>query len=425
MRQRGFSLIEMMVVILIALFLSLAISSVMSSNEAFKRTTTNTADASQNGNYSVYVLDKAIRDSGSGFRQAMIGTYGCPITATLSGAARLPVAAPAASLPAQFQKLAGDLAVAGTFVMAPVLIDAKGAPDGVSDALIVMSGSSGYGEFPINFASSPAPGSGPNLSLYLTSTVGVHPKDMMLVTPLPPTAGVLPMGACAFESVDTSFNTANAGTTQEVQLGGTYYAPTIAGAPLSGFSTASAALDMGNLASSSPPSLQLFTVGSQNNVVGAEPSLLSYDLLQINSTTAPTVAEQVADGVYVMKAIYGIASATSCLDVVTKAPYPCPITAWVDPSQGTWTLASLSNTGIGGNANANAQIFEIKAVRIGLIMRSPLQEKTAVTTAPVTLFNNLNPAYGTPYVKNFIGNEQYYRYRTVEATIPVRNNLIP
>jgi type IV pilus assembly protein PilW len=126
-----------------------------------------------------------------------------------------------------------------------------------------------------------------------------------------------------------------------------------------------------------------------------------------------------------MKAIYGVASATSCLDVVTKAPYPCPITAWVDPSQGTWTLASLTNTGIGGNATANAQIFEIKAVRIGLIMRSPLKEKTAVTTAPVTLFNNLNPAYGTPYVKNFAGNEQYYRYRTVEATIPVRNNLIP
>jgi type IV pilus assembly protein PilW len=414
MRQAGFSLIEAMVVILIALFLSLAISSVMSTNEAFKRTTGATADASQNGNFAVYVLDKAIRNGGSGFRQALATAYGCPVTAYYQGTQRLPISAGGSALPAQFQQLNSDLA--GIYVMAPVLIDKNGSPTGTSDALVVMSGSSGYGEFPYAFSATPPAGGG---SLVLTTTVGYKPSDILLVTQTAAVAGGVP--ACALEQVASTYSAATDGVSTTVPIAGDYYSPNVGGTTIPNLAVNSYAMDLGNEFSDSPPSFQLFAVG-YSSAGSQEPSLFGYDLLQIGTTVGATQSTAIADGVYEMHAVYGVASSTACTGA-GGVTIPCPITSWVDPGVAPWDIKTLTNQ---NNANSNnAQLFEIKAVRVGLIMRSPLPEKTAVTSGSITLFNNLNPTYGSPYIKTFTAAESFYRYRTIEVTIPVRNNGIP
>jgi type IV pilus assembly protein PilW len=84
------------------------------------------------------------------------------------------------------------------------------------------------------------------------------------------------------------------------------------------------------------------------------------------------------------------------------------------------------------SAASNSALYQIKAIRVALVMRTALPEQQTSATSPavqtttVTLFNDLLPAGGsaTPITRIFNGpNEQNYRYRTIEVTIPIRNNL--
>jgi hypothetical protein len=79
-------------------------------------------------------------------------------------------------------------------------------------------------------------------------------------------------------------------------------------------------------------------------------------------------------------------------------------------------------------AAANAALYQIKAIRLALVMRAALPEQQTSAATPavppqtISIFNNLEPAGGSaaPITQTLTGN---YRYRTIEITIPVRNNL--
>jgi len=71
MKQKGMTLVELMVALTIGLGITLAISSVLIASENHKRTTTSTNDAQQTGSYSFYALDKALRGAGSGIAESM------------------------------------------------------------------------------------------------------------------------------------------------------------------------------------------------------------------------------------------------------------------------------------------------------------------------------------------------------------------
>jgi type IV pilus assembly protein PilW len=137
---------------------------------------------------------------------------------------------------------------------------------------------------------------------------------------------------------------------------------------------------------------------------------MSYDLLQ---TRSPAL-QAVADNVYEMHAVYGVdQNDDGSVDDV-----------WVDPrtTTGPFALTTLMN----GTAVSAESIAQIKAIRIALILRSNLQEKeadasaTPFTPATITLFQSV----GINRTRNLTADERRYRYRVIEATIPVRNALL-
>ena len=83
--QRGLTLIEMLVAMVIGLVVVLAVTSVVSLGEARKRSTTSTNDMNQSGSYAAYMIDRLLRSAGSGFAQTGTrGVFGCRLSAARS-----------------------------------------------------------------------------------------------------------------------------------------------------------------------------------------------------------------------------------------------------------------------------------------------------------------------------------------------------
>ena len=137
--------------------------------------------------------------------------------------------------------------------------------------------------------------------------------------------------------------------------------------------------------------------------VGDNNTLFSYDLLQIGTTPLQARAE----GVFEMLALYGVDS-----DNDGK------VDAWQSPSSARYGVAALS----AGNAAAAGLLRSIKAIRVGLLMRSLVAERDIVSDASLSLFSDLGDDTLT-FTRTLTDAEQHYRYRAVEATIPLRNAL--
>jgi len=387
--HQGFSLVELLVVIVIVLMMSLAIFGVMSSSEGKKRTMTSVNDINQAGNYAMYQIEKNVRGAGSGFAQDWAQLFGCQLSASLSGQQILPFIN--GTMAAPFKAL--GTALLGKFSLAPLII-AKGMSTPnisgqASDVLILMSGTAGYGEVPTTFTSIAS-----SSQLNLINTVAFNPNDLVLLADQSGVAGA----PCMIEQVSPTFVVgAAAAAITALPLAGNYYANPIGTADFTSFSNNALAMNLGN-AISNMPNFQLIGVGD-NDV------LYQYDLLQGSSFNTPT---PVADGVFELHALYGVDTVGDGL-----------VHAWVDPGSVGYDYLTLEG------ANAGATLFKIKAVRIGLITRTSLMEKATIppaTTGPLTLFSDLGAAL--TYTRVLNPTEQNFRYRTVELTIPLRNSLL-
>src|SRR5690242_17465289 len=97
----GFSLIETLVGLMLGLIGTLAMLSAFAVFEQQKRRTTAGNDAVQNGSYAAYLLERELRNAGSGLSQAFHSdVWGCPIRAIGAGSTVLP----ASSFPAPFSR---------------------------------------------------------------------------------------------------------------------------------------------------------------------------------------------------------------------------------------------------------------------------------------------------------------------------------
>jgi len=189
-------------------------------------------------------------------------------------------------------------------------------------------------------------------------------------------------------------------------LAGTRAGGTINGQSLTDFAKKSLGpqpmvMNLGN-STTNFPSFQIIGVGNDN-------VLFSYDLLQ---AAAPNPLP-IADGIFELHALYGIDNDNDGNGVVDT---------WIDPSTPGYEYATLSN---GTLVPAAANIQKIKAIRLGIILRTSLTEKSttpSTTPGPLTLFSDLGPTL--TYTRTLTGDEQNYRYRTLEATIPIRNSLL-
>lgn len=393
----GFSLIELLVSMVIALVVTLAITSVLVRSEGSKRSTTSVNDVNQTGAYAAFVMDRSIRSAGSGFSQNWADAFGCVVDAWSTVAGQLlplPVAldTPFATVPLRVR-------------LAPILIGKGMADTGGQvrgDVLTVMAGMSGGSDQPQKVLPPPfVPG-----TARVTNALGYSDNDLVLLADATiDVSGATPRPGCMLQQV------AAAGVSgDELTFAGAQYsrdAGSVFG--LGGFvgATSPIAIQMGSVpaaagAPTNPPQMLLYGVGDNS-------TLFSYDLLRVaGNTRAPT---PIADGVVEMRALYGVDS---------TVPPDGNVDTWIDPGNaGTgYTHALLTD----GTAAAQTKLRSISAVRIGLILRTSLQERDPIPTgSTLTLFSDLPAALRQ--TRTLAGNELYFRFRTVEFTVPLRNPL--
>jgi type IV pilus assembly protein PilW len=376
-KQKGFSLIELMVGLVIGLLMSLVVYNVLNVNEGRKRTTTSLNDINQAGSYAIYQLDKLVRSAGSGFTGGgdKVGAdyaFGCRLDMALGGTQLTPATT---AFPAPFN------AVSTTIRVAPVIIY-----DGVAgvggDVIVTMSGNAGLGESPTSFSATPTVA-----TLKLVNHAGVRANDVVLLADKP-AASVSP---CLVQQVASTFNPIAGGS--NVALGGSYYTATVNSRSVADFTTTSQVINFGQA-----PNLNMFAVGANN-------TLMKYDLMQNRQTTATAANPNPSvyvDGVYQMHALYGVdtSPATSSL-------------TWVAP-----TGAFLSANLLAGTLAAATNLKRIKAIKIGVVMRTTLLERGTVSATTLELFGDT----AVPVTVNLAPTT--FRYRSFEAVIPLRNALM-
>jgi len=381
--QGGLTLVELLVSIMIGSLLVLAVFTVMSGFEANRRSTTSVNDIDQSGNYAAYVMDNWLRNAGAGFVQTAEYAFGCPLQAT-NGSQLLPSSA---ALPAPFAGLNK------TFRLAPVLIAAGATTPALSgstsDALIIMSGAAGRADVPAYLTANPAA-----TSLTLKNTLSFGSGDLVLLTDQEAKNSAI--APCLLSQVSSSFaQSSSSSSAASLPLAGAYYAATINAVKLTDFSERAVLVDLGNVAQTNPPSFQVIGVGANN-------TLYAYDLLQISSPSL----QAVVNGVFELHALYGLdTDGDGKLD------------SWVKPSS-SYAYDALTD----GSINTAGVIAKIKAIRVGLILRTELAEKSAVSGTSLNLFADLGS--DLKFTRSLSETEQRYRYRTVELTVPLRNAMM-
>ena len=402
-RAAGFTLVELMVGLAIGMLISIAAASVIAVTESSRRTTQVGNDMGQVASYTTMLLDRAIRSAGSGFAPAASYAYGCKLFAAKSGTQVLPLPS-AGALPAPFASV--TTGTAGVFRLVPVVIgNGQTTPaisGSASDVLIVMAGTAGQGEAPMLFSALSQ-----SATLTVGSTVGLAANDQLLVVDRQPSS--TGTADCLVSQVSSTFTSSSQ---TSIALAGAYYSATVDSLSMTGFSTDGAAIALGNLGAGNPPGFMVYGVGANN-------TLYSYDLLQAGSSAALPLV----DGVFELQALYGLDTSGDGV-----------IDSWSAPT-GSYALSALMD----GSSTAAGRLRQIIAISLGLILRGNRDEvgqfnsvaaakwgkslsDYLVAPASLTLFSDLGS--GLTYTRDLTNDERKFRYRVVETTIPVRNNLL-
>jgi type IV pilus assembly protein PilW len=407
----GFTLIELMIGVLIGLIVTLAAMTILADSEGRRRTQSSVNGIDQNSQFIAYVLDQQLRSAGSGFAQSWANTFGCKLDGQFAGTQIFPFT----TLPAPFVSVPTAM---GAFRLAPVVILRGASQSGYfatnsygntsSDVLMVAEGAAGYGEVPQRLANVPSAS-----ALNLIGTTALLANDILLVADQTSATGPLP---CLLEQASSSFVSGPAIT--QVPLAGNYYASSGPDTSLTNFSIYGETMSLGNPSDTTSPKFSLFGVGYSNLSATAATAtgsaLYSYNLLcpSGSATCSPSVPTAIADGVVDLRALYYVDTDGDGL----------PDT-WKDPSTGSYAPATLLN----GTSTSATLLERIKAVRIGLIVRTSLVEKLDPTTnlpvspSTISMFSDLG---ALKYTVTLTAAQQNYRYRVIEETIPLRNPLL-
>lgn len=392
--RAGFSLVELLVAMAIGLIVTLAITNVMIGFDTSKRSSTAISDTNQSGNYTLDVLDRSIRQAGTGYVQRLNSLFGCRLNVTRVSLPQ-PVVLPP---PTAFQAPFANASLMRRLV--PVLVEQDAAnvspTDIRGDVITTMSGAGGKSEMPQSVGAGSIVAA-PIPSLGLSNTLDYLPNDLVLIAD--PT---LP-GGCMIQQVQQK-------TATVLQFGGDYFSATGTTMGLADFSVSpsstAVAAQLGNVTRNNPPHFDMFGVGD-----GA--TLFRLDLLQTGST-AENLPQPVSDNVVEMRALYGLDTDFDAFHTVN---------VWQNPGVAPFRYADLTD----GSPTALANMKQIAAIRLGLVLRSPLQEKDTVVAPVPTLFAGVTDALGNSLERtrtvSSADQSDRFRYRTIELIIPVRNML--
>jgi type IV pilus assembly protein PilW len=374
-RHRGAGIIETMVGILIGLLVVLVVYQVFASAQGYKRLTTAEADAQVIGLFTQFALGREITNAGSGIA---IGFD-------------------------DFGPCSAPLATSWQLKPIPILITDGGGAS-LSDSFVVFYGNPIHVQNPVVFLGPPMTTPNPFL---VQSPNGFKQGDWIL-------AGD-PGGNCWLAQI-------NAPPTPDALYGGQggidiTYTP-VPAAPLT-FSQ----------------SAKMINLGQDNNgqidrvlhSVDPAKQQLSSQVVNPVQGFVPPLPIPIAQNIVLMKAQYGIdANGIKIVNFWTPAVPPAQNPA-------NTTAIDYSVGVIGSNATTATTIRTIKAVRIGIVVRSdePDPKDPGLVTQPAQyLFNcSVNTdagCQGRIKVDNVANGgvlANGYRYRLYETTIPLRNAI--
>lgn len=398
-RQRGISMVEALIGVAVGIVASIVILKSYSASEAFRRSLSGSADASQTASIVGASLDMLIQQAGASLVQGR-NVWGCRISATKSGTALLPreaaFDAPFASVPQNIRVL-------------PVGILSGGSSG--SDVIVLMAGASASGNRGVPFDST-------GTTLVMKNAIGVGLRnatesatDLFLAVPQDVSGD---LGGCQIVQAATSTSTGTLINDPNYGLNVVPAEGAVTGASASYTTVTINSTTYGALASTSnspsafhlgredQPILSLLGVNSNNELV-------DLDLLNRRATLS------IGENVFMIKALYGVddgGGGGTANDNV--------IDSWISPATTGWTLSTL----MGGAAATAQKIDQIKAIRLGLVLRSSQYVNSDAAQSSITLFSDLGDTL--KYTRTLSSSEKGYQYQVFDWVIPLRNmKLIP
>lgn len=367
-RERGISLVEMMVGILIGLVCVLVILQLLSAWEGRKRTTTSGSDAQSSGTLAAFTLDRDLRLAGYGFGLAGSDVMGCLVSAT------------------------STLVGAINFNPRPVEIVQAATAD-KPDTIQIL-----YGNSPYFVASQPMLASAP-LAKTLKSRDGFQKGDVMLVT------GNTPLDCRIVEITDQDI--ADAVTLKHEATSYTTFAGALKTAEWNTAAGTGTTFTTGRVFDLGPsPVRSLWTVNTTTH------TLTRYNSLH----EAADKAVDIASDVVTLKAQYGIDANDNGIIESTEWKDPDPAVVIAD-----WTKIRAIRFGI----LVRSRQFERAELNSGVAV-TPANPTWAEGTRTFALKNldgstdSGSAAITGPDAPN---NWRNYRYRVYENVVPLRNMI--
>ena len=395
--QRGISLVETLVGMTVGLVASLVIMKSFSSSESFRRSVSGTADTVQTAAITSSRLNMLFEEAGASFVQGR-NVWGCKLLVTRNSSAVLPAASfpdPFASFPKTVRVLPVGILDGGT----------------ESDVIMVMAGSSPSANRDIPFDPSPD-GNAASLSVSNPNGIGmanggVAIDDLLLSVPQDVRAAP---GACQIVQVATNFSGGVAVLNASLGLKVVpAESAVVAPATYTSIALNVTTSSYGKLAALKASSPSAFHLGREAAStfslvsVNANGELLEYDMLKRRGM------QPFAENVVLIKARYGVDSG------VGGKANDNVIDEWVSPAEAGWTLTDL----VDGKSSTEQKIDQIKAIRIGLVLRSGQAVSSDAKLTQIVLFSDLPDT--KKFTRDLTSSEQVYGYQVFDWVIPLRN----
>lgn len=390
--QAGVSLIEVVVGMAIGVIASLVIMRSFSGSETFRRNVSGAADTVQTASLIGARLGMLFEEAGASLVQGR-NIWGCKLLASRGKTVLLP----APSYPDPFGAFTKNVRVMPVGVL-------DGGDN--SDIALVISGSSASSNRDVPFDSDGKSLNVTNPNGIGIANTGVAVDDLFLAVPQDVAAGP---GDCQIVQAASDFSGGKAVADASYGLKvmpaeGAVAAPAsytniklnIGAASYGALTSTVDSPSAFHLGREAGPTLSLISVNE-----GGE--LVEYDLLQ-RSGMMPF-----GENVVLFKVRYGVDNG------VGGPANDNVVDEWISPGEAGWTLADLMD----GRTATEQKIDQIKAVRIGVVVRSPQLVINDAKLTEVVLFGDLTDA--RKVTRKLEADEQRYGYQVYDWVIPLRN----
>ena len=387
--ERGFSMVELMVAMLIGLIGMIIIFQVFEVSEGIKRTTTSGGDAQQNGAIALYVMEHDLRNAGMGFND--VSYAGCNVVAHDSKSAT------------------PDF----TIKLVPVLIT-PGATAKVPDKFTVLYGSAALVANPTVLTKIMDDA---NSDLLLSNPYATRPGDLLVLL-WPATAndcslvevtGQPPLSPTTFQhKPDVPYQLWGTLTNETARFNRPAGLTVVYGGVGSPTGNVTRVYNLGNLYEpANRPNIPV------NNTYAIDASnALTVTATFTSKNVGAPLTNPVADNIVHMRALYGVDDGVGDASVTIKNG---GVNVAGDGLVDRFVDAATFN------ALATPPWQSLIAVRVAIVARSALSEKATGAGGACETTMAFPTWSGGTFDLSADPNWQCYRYRVFETTVPLRN----